>query len=400
MTTDKKAYLEDDITEADRVVLRLYEEAEEPIEWDESDDAVLAFARSIHDRSESQESETKLETGPAETAEAQPDSEGDSNVVAFAPRRKMSVSRLMHSPVAGFAMAASLMIGVFAGQGLTPYFNLGLAPNYKELIEENDALKEEVELTRSLTQRAGADGQKAVDAGASPDLQSLSSLLGQFECASLSATLTQGLNLSVTGHVGSTTDLQTLSSGLSNLDRAGNVSKNIRVVSWPFCESLEVLATSTEARAVGPASPSIQPYNHGAIYGGGEDLVLEARASNLAGGYLYVDFLQHDGTVLHLLPTAAKSSNKVEAGQSILIGQGEQRYTLVPPFGNEMVMIVQSPVPLFEEERSEVEEATAYLSALRKALKALGEQGYGAELLSSHQFITTQSEPATNVGQQ
>jgi hypothetical protein len=46
MDRDQKEYLKDrELTDADRVVLGLYERAAESIEWDDSDEAVLSLAR-------------------------------------------------------------------------------------------------------------------------------------------------------------------------------------------------------------------------------------------------------------------------------------------------------------------------------------------------------------------
>ena len=94
MDREKKVYLEDpELSEADRVVLRLYEEAVEPVDWDESDDAILAFSRGI-------ESSTEDGSGGAETAgEDSDDTVSDDNVVAFAPRKSATIPyRLASSP--------------------------------------------------------------------------------------------------------------------------------------------------------------------------------------------------------------------------------------------------------------------------------------------------------------
>jgi hypothetical protein len=58
-----------------------------------------------------------------------------------------------------------------------------------------------------------------------------------------------------------------------------------------------------------------------------------------------------------------------------------------------MVVVLTSPVPLFEESREEVEFADTYLSALRQNLERV-ERGSNAEQLSADIFfITTAPEP-------
>ena len=156
MDRDKKAYLKDrELTEADRVVLGLYERAAESIEWDDSDEAILTLARSIHAEDEGKDQSGSLAADAADSpadnqdlahAAETDEEDGGANVVAFAPRKRPAVGRAFYrSPVAGFSIAASLMIGIFAGQGLTPYVNLGLAPDYDKIMEENQ------QLTRSLS---------------------------------------------------------------------------------------------------------------------------------------------------------------------------------------------------------------------------------------------------------
>ena len=67
MDRDQKAYLKDrELTEADRVVLGLYERAAESIEWDESDEAILKLARGIHAEDEGEDQSDKAFVRAAE----------------------------------------------------------------------------------------------------------------------------------------------------------------------------------------------------------------------------------------------------------------------------------------------------------------------------------------------
>ena len=96
---DPKAYLKDrELTEADRVVLGLYERAAESIEWDESDEAILTLSRSIHAEDEGEKQSGSLAAGATEIpadgqdlahATETDEKDGGSNVVAFAQRKTL-----------------------------------------------------------------------------------------------------------------------------------------------------------------------------------------------------------------------------------------------------------------------------------------------------------------------
>ena len=108
------------LTPADQAIRDLYEASKEPIAWDDSDDAVLNFAReAVAGRTDAGASGSQEDMAGA----TEPD---DDNVVAFPPRKTL-ISRVIHSPAVGFSMAASLMIGIFAGQGLALQVNNEMA---------------------------------------------------------------------------------------------------------------------------------------------------------------------------------------------------------------------------------------------------------------------------------
>ncbi len=404
MDRDKKAYLKDrELTEADRVVLGLYERAAESIEWDDSDEAILTLARSIHAEDEGKDQSGSLAANAAESpadnqdlahAAETDEEDGGANVVAFAPRKRPAVGRAFYrSPVAGFSIAASLMIGIFAGQGLTPYVNLGLAPDYDKIMEENQELTRSLSATRSIKMRvpAPAAGQEPSVAPES-DLKRISTILNGFGCASLSMTLSRKGEIRVSGHVSNPEDLGLLRSSLSDFQQLGGVTEDVLVYGWPSCKILEILASSTVMSAGTQSAPVVRPFNHGSVYVGGESLIVEAQGTGLYDAYLYIDFVQNDGNVLHMLPFDRRPDNKVGPGERILLGADDVQYALAAPYGTEMLMIIASPVPLFEVLRAEVEPAQSYFKDLGRALERLTAEGHGSKILSAYHILTTKAE--------
>jgi Domain of unknown function (DUF4384) len=374
---------DDDLTEADRQVMRLYDDTKKPIDWDASDDAILALSREIHAK------------GGKETiaAAAAPEAEA-STVVPFAPRQRSFVHRVIHSPAMGFSLAASLMIGVFSGQVIMPYVDLGISPGYDDVVRDNKRLQQELNQSQTmLTRSLSAHGSTAAQPAGS--IMQLTQALSGFDCASLSAALSKDMKITVSGYVSSDADLRQLGAKLAGLERTAEIINQATVAGKPACEVLELLHQKASADSSLPALPVIRPYQHGAAYVAGEKLVVEAEATSLYDGYLYVDFIQHDGTVLHMLPGSDKATNTVKAGERVRLGAGSQEYTIAPPYGTEILTVISSPAPLFNKARPQIEPAKEYLDALRRALETASKRSDLPKVMSGYQFVKTGPEHAT-----
>ncbi len=377
---------DDDLTEADREVMRLYDETKKPIDWDASDDAILALSREIHRKGGTGAAAPTEETTAGGAAPEGPEESG--NVVQFAPRSPSFIHRVIHSPAMGFSLAASLMIGVFSGQVILPYVNLGVAPGYNDVVRDNKRLQHELDQSQTmLTRSLSAHGGAAVQSVGS--IMQLTQALSGFDCASLSATLSKDMKIAVSGYVSSDADLQHLGEKLAGLDRTAEIVNQAVVAGKPACAFLDLLYQKAGAGTAVPSLPALRPFQHGPAYTAHERLVVEAEATSLYDGYLYVDYIQHDGTVLHMLPSAEKTANAVKAGARVLLGDGTQKYTVAPPYGTETLIILSSPVPLFHKSRPQIEPAKDYLDALRQALETAGKGKGTAKPMGNYLFIKT-----------
>jgi hypothetical protein len=88
--------------------------------------------------------------------------------------------------------------------------------------------------------------------------------------------------------------------------------------------------------------------------------------------YLQVDYLQHDGSVLHLLSSQTGKGRPYAAGSNLVLGDPKQGVGAVgPPFGTDVILAVASSTPLWTKPRpSETETVQDYLPALQAALDA------------------------------
>jgi len=134
----------------------------------------------------------------------------------------------------------------------------------------------------------------------------------------------------------------------------------------------------------------------GRTYREGEYLVVQATASRAFDGYLYVDYLDSAGSLVHTLPSPVKPNNRVRAGQRLTLGvegdrevPNERRYEIVPPHGRSLIIALATRQPLFDQERPEVESAADYLQALQSSLDRVAAQGRAADVAPGYLFFST-----------
>jgi tetratricopeptide (TPR) repeat protein len=95
-------------------------------------------------------------------------------------------------------------------------------------------------------------------------------------------------------------------------------------------------------------------------------------------GYLYLDYYQIDGNVVHILP-GPEGAAMIPRGTQLVVGTPESgvQYEILPPFGRELLVLMASPKPLFDEPRREFEYAPLYLEELREGIERLRQSGEG-----------------------
>jgi hypothetical protein len=198
-------------------------------------------------------------------------------------------------------------------------------------------------------------------------------IIDNFPCARLSVSLGEDLRGTVTGFVGGQMDLSSLRASLVSLRGASIASDNVNVYERPFCSVVQMLQIGTAAAA----SP-VEFNRSSKVYHNGDKLVLIARGGD-HDGYLYVDYIDNTGSVVHMLPAPGKTPNFVKAGKSVTIGtaspspkSNEQIYEVSEPFGANMIVTLLSPKPLFDQPRPEQEPFDKYGNALEAALRSAG----------------------------
>ena len=218
------------------------------------------------------------------------------------------------------------------------------------------------------------------------------------KCARIKASLTDDGVLSLRGHVGSSGDLSWLRDRLLDLEHVGIVSDDsVKVLSWPFCQIVADMENAVEGGYPGLEQPALHLNKASGSYREGEYLVISVGNKNPVAGYLYVDYVDNAGTVVHMLPTLSDPDNRVGGLEQIVLGsdsestcEGIQCYEVSPPHGRSLILAIWSQDKLYSDPRPEIAEpALTYISNLARLIEDKRAKGLDKVTLG-YQFIETQ----------
>ena len=222
-----------------------------------------------------------------------------------------------------------------------------------------------------------------------PDLQALvDRQLAAYPCSELSARVGPDRAVQVSGYAATPEDIERLRRDIPAIEGVASAGFDVKLRIWPHCEAIALLKPLRERNLNHRMGLQVAPTTgHSDRFIEGERIIVKLRNGN-APGYLYVDYWSVEGQVLHLLPNAGEpdSGRALAAGEQITVGQAQSTWDVGPPFGQELITVVSSPVPLYEDRQEVMEEARDYLPVLRRALEA-GDAGTASD------FLVLQTEP-------
>ncbi len=110
-------------------------------------------------------------------------------------------------------------------------------------------------------------------------------------------------------------------------------------------------------------------------YASGERVIIRMKSYDFAA-YVYVDFFDVDGNVLHLRPNPWEPLQYYEPDSNITVGEAQEgapsiELRVAPPFGRELVVAYASSVPLYTGLRPPTELAEPYLDFMRARIAEL-----------------------------
>ncbi len=194
-------------------------------------------------------------------------------------------------------------------------------------------------------------------------------------CARMQVTFNpETTTLQLTGHVPDTSQRTRVLAVLqSQMGTDIDVADNLLILPAPQCAALSGIANTGLPQSTDQiTNPMIVGENTHARafhYTAGDSLVIELTAPDYPA-FVYVDYFDADGNVIHLAPNSSTPLQKIDAKAPLQIGaraagQPGLFVTIGPPFGQEIAAAFASSVPLYDGNRPLIEPAEPYLVWLR-----------------------------------
>jgi hypothetical protein len=162
---------------------------------------------------------------------------------------------------------------------------------------------------------------------------------------------------------------------ISDVAGVARVNGGLDVRPPPFCTVLAALPSTD-----GAAAPTLRLNHTDGLYHEGERITVTVTARGEAARHVYVSYLDSEGTLLHLLPSADYPGNELAPGERLQLGRGEGQtegvtYRAAAPHGLNMILAVSSTRALFETREAAPDTPERYVAALNEAMARVADAG-------------------------
>ncbi|MFT4069946.1 protein kinase domain-containing protein [Paraburkholderia sp.] len=217
-------------------------------------------------------------------------------------------------------------------------------------------------------------------------LAAVTPVLAQVPCSALSAAV-QDHALTVRGFVSQRYGAAHLKDTLAAVPGVDTLALDVQPLADDKCDAVKALAPywvrNWQAGRV--ASLHVRPPS--GLLTEGDALVVDLSTPGF-DSYVNVDYYQLDGSVVHMVPSPRVKDNQAPPNYSATIGSAGD-WVIAKPFGAEMVVLLITPVQLFDKPRPESEARADYLRALDARLTQIGGK-YGQDhIVADFAPITT-----------
>ncbi len=219
-----------------------------------------------------------------------------------------------------------------------------------------------------------------------PTLSEVQAVLDDVPCAALVA-MARDRTVTVNGFATESIEFDGAAQAVAGLPGVGDVRMEVATVDRTYCRLLEFYAPYWKTNRIQKLGAAITTPKSGNAFVDGEPLLLDV-AAPLYRSYVYVDYYLRDGYMVHLLPNQRSGPVRLGAGEWLSLGE-DGEWVVSPPFGQEMIAIIASPVPLFADVRRSQESDGDYLAAINERLKADSTGTEGRPVTADFVFITT-----------
>lgn len=239
---------------------------------------------------------------------------------------------------------------------------------------------------------AAAAGTTQPTARAKSSLSEITALLANVPCAVLQVSINDRTVL-VRGFAASPKVTERID-GLATVAGIARVQNEVENLPSVYCQTLELYAPYWRANRDSGFGTAIGTPKAGNVFVEGERLVLDISTPTYKSS-LYVDYFDHEGKVVHMMPSPGEEFNLAEPRESFQLGEAGDIgfWEVAPPFGTDLIVALAASASLFEGARGQLEESNDYRAALRKRLKALESEPGSAKISAEFVVIKTERKP-------
>jgi hypothetical protein len=212
-------------------------------------------------------------------------------------------------------------------------------------------------------------------------------VLDQLPCSVFNVSVKEGA-VQLQGYVSRQLDIKKLEKQILALPGAKKLSANLKQVVDTKCPIVELYAPYWTGRSgAGHNSLTIQSKGKANELIEGEPLVVEIKTPAYES-YVNVDYYSLDGGVVHMIPGPRARDNQAPPNYAATIGDLNE-WTVSEPFGEEMVAVLMTPEPLFDQLRDEYETKNEYLAAVQKQLERITKKSGKDKITADFVMINT-----------
>ena len=187
----------------------------------------------------------------------------------------------------------------------------------------------------------------------------------QLQCAKVESSVSSDRTARVRGFAGFAGEVDKLRADLAAMPGVNRVETDVRVYPWPQCEVyLNFAGALASQRGL-----------NAAVRGGsttlsaGDSLAVEV-VTPAYPSYVYISYLQASGDVVNLAWPEGRSPKAMPPNTKLTFGggtNGQPIYRIGAPFGDEIIVVITSASPLFQDEPAETVTEREYLTSFRRA---------------------------------
>jgi serine/threonine protein kinase len=209
-------------------------------------------------------------------------------------------------------------------------------------------------------------------------LSAVAPVLARVPCSALMPAV-QEHALQVRGYLPASLGLSRFKEMLNAIPGVKTLNVDVVQVNDDKCGVINAFAPYwTRSRQAGMAA-SIRTRPANAELTEGDPLIVDITTPGY-DSHVYVDYYVLDGNVVHLVPNPRAKANQAPPHYTAAIGS-LGNWVISKPFGNELIVLVAAPAPLFDTIRPESESGADYLRAVEKQLGQMARK-YGQERIA------------------